>query len=140
MFGQIWECSCSHSGQILFGTQIFYISSFVATKLSFVFFYLEIFPSATYRNINYVLGCVLVAEFVGEIAVVCSQCAPLRKAWDIETPGKCLNLLTFFYVTFAFKLVTDIVLFALPIPMLKGLKVSLARKAGVMLMFSLGLL
>lgn len=112
----------------------------MATKLSFVFFYLAIFPSTTPRYINYVLGYVLVAEWVAEVAVVCTQCTPLRKAWDIETPGKCLNLLTFFYVCFGFKLVTDVVLFALPIPELKGLKINIARKIGVMLMFSLGLL
>jgi hypothetical protein len=81
-----------------------------------------------------------VAELIEESAVVLSQCAPLPKAWSPELPGKCLNLLTFFYVSFGIKLITDIALFMIPIPMLGKLKIGLGKKIGVIFMFSLGLL
>jgi hypothetical protein len=64
----------------------------------------------------------------------------LPKAWSPELPGKCLNLLTFFYVSFGIKLITDIALFMIPIPMLGKLKIGLGKKIGVIFMFSLGLL
>jgi hypothetical protein len=82
----------------------------------------------------------LVAELIEETAVVFSQCAPLQKAWNPAVPGKCLNLLTFFYVSFGIKLATDIVLFCLPIPLLGSLKMGLGKKIGIIFMFSLGLL
>ena len=79
-------------------------------------------------------------ELIEEVAVVLAQCSPLRKAWTPELPGTCLNLLTFFYVSFGIKLATDIVLFCLPIPMLQKLNVGSGKKIGVIFMFSLGLL
>lgn len=117
-----------------------YIPSFVASKLSFVFFYLKIFPSTGYRYACYVIGAALVAEFIEETAVVMAQCKPFAKAWKPELPGNCIELLTFYYVAFATKLVTDLALFCLPIPMLRKLSIGLAKKVGVMFMFSLGLL
>ena len=86
------------------------------------------------------LAAILVAELIEESVVVLSQCAPLQKAWNVELPGKCLNLLTFFYVSFGIKLATDIALFCLPIPMVGTLKIDLGKKIGVIFMFSLGLL
>jgi hypothetical protein len=81
-----------------------------------------------------------VAQLVEETAVVLAQCVPLQKAWNPTLPGKCLELLTFFYVSFAIKLTTDIALFCIPIPTLKGLRIGLGKKIGVMFMLSLGLL
>ena len=112
----------------------------MASKLAFVFFYLKIFPVSRLRTSSYVLAAILIAELVEESAVVLSQCVPLQKAWNVELPGKCLNLLTFFYVSFGIKLATDIALFCLPIPMLGKLKIGLGKKIGLIFMFSLGLL
>lgn len=123
-----------------FAAELAYIFSFVASKLAFVFIYLRIFPRSRLRTSSYVLAAILVAELIEESVVVLSQCAPLQKAWNVELPGKCLNLLTFFYVSFGIKLATDIALFCLPIPMLGKLKIGLGKKIGVIFMFSLGLL
>ncbi|KAH8770612.1 hypothetical protein BGZ57DRAFT_985595 [Hyaloscypha finlandica] len=123
-----------------FAAELAYIFSFVASKLAFVFIYLRIFPKSRLRTSSYVLAAILVAELIEESAVVLAQCAPLQKAWNVELPGKCLNLLTFFYVSFGIKLGTDIALFCLPIPMLGTLKIDLGKKIGVIFMFSLGLL
>jgi hypothetical protein len=103
-------------------------------------FYLRIFPTRGYRYCSYILAAVLVAELIEETAVVLAQCTPLSKAWNPELPGKCLNLLTFFYVSFGIKLATDLVLFCLPIPLLKTLNIGPGKKIGVISMFSLGLL
>ncbi|KAF8857259.1 hypothetical protein BDZ45DRAFT_437841 [Acephala macrosclerotiorum] len=122
-----------------FAAELAYIFSFVASKLTFLFFYLTIFPTGRLRTSSYILAAILVAELIEESAVVLSQCAPLQKAWNVELPGKCLNLLPFFYVSFGIKLATDIALFCLPIPQLGRLKIGLGKKIGVIFMFSLGL-
>lgn len=112
----------------------------MASKLAFIFFYLSVFPQSRLRTSSYVLAVILVAQLIEESAVVLTQCAPLQKAWNVELPGKCLNLLTFFYASFGIKLATDIAIFCLPIPMLGQLKIGLGKKIGVIFMFSLGLL
>jgi len=122
-----------------FVAELAYIFSFSASKISFVFLYLRIFPSPGIRRFTYVIATILVLQLLEETAVVLSQCQPLPKAWNPALPGKCLNLLTFFYVSFAVKLATDIALFCIPIPMLKDLKIGLAKKIAVIFMLSLGL-
>lgn len=126
--------------QITYISELAYIFSFVAGKLAFVFFYLSLFPKPICKQVNYILATILVLQLIEETIVVCLQCIPLRKSWETETPGSCLDLITFFYVSFAIKFVTDIVLFCLPIPMLKSLKIEKGKKIGVIFMFSLGLL
>jgi hypothetical protein len=123
-----------------FVTELAYIFAFVSGKLAFVFYYVAIFPSKIARHINICLGALLLLQLVEETTVVLLQCRPLRKSWDLEAPGSCLNLVLFFYISFGIKLATDLVLFCLPIPMLRSLKINRAKKIGVIFMFSLGLL
>lgn len=103
-------------------------------------FYLKVFPSKPLRWINFALATALILELVEETMVVCLQCTPLRKAWTFGTPGKCLNLGSFFYASFGTRLVTDLVLFCLPIPSLWRLKVPKRKRAGIITILSLGLL
>lgn len=117
-----------------------YIVSFVATKLSFVALYLRVFPEKSYRRVNSVLGAILVCQLIEEIIVVLLECTPLKKTWDPTVQGSCLNILLFLYISFAVKLVTDIVLFVLPVLVLRKLQISFGKKVGLILMFSLGLL
>lgn len=126
--------------QVSFTGELSYIFSFVASKLAFVLYYLTIFPSVMCRRVSFFLAAILVLQLLEETIVVLLQCMPLRKSWDPETPGKCLDLVLFFNVSFGIKLATDLVLFFLPIPMLRSLKISRGKKIGVMFMFSLGLL
>lgn len=87
-------------------------------------------------------GCIvfLICQCIEETAVVIFQCSPVQKAWDSTVPGKCLNLLTFFYVSFGIKLASDLVIFFLPIPLLYKTKLSRGKKTGVIAMFALGFL
>jgi len=105
-----------------------------------VFLYWRIFSSRLYRNINLGIAVLLVAQYIEETLVVFFACSPLAKWWHPTLPGKCLDLLDFFYASFAVKLSTDLVLFCMPIPVLRTLRISLAKKIGVMFMFSIGLL
>lgn len=74
--------------------------------------------------------------------MVIFQCWPVQKAWDASQtmPGKCLQLLTFYYISFGIRLATDIALFTLPIPKLMQLKMTIGKRAGLVFMFSLGVL
>ncbi|KAH7009173.1 hypothetical protein B0J12DRAFT_587309 [Macrophomina phaseolina] len=126
--------------KIQFLTQLSYIASFVASKLSFAALYLRVFPDQLFRRIILSLTVVLVAEYIEETVVVCLQCKPIRKLWRPTIKGSCMDLRTFYHVAFAVKLATDLALFLLPIPALQRLQTSLGKKIGVMAMFSLGLL
>ncbi|KAF4628219.1 hypothetical protein G7Y89_g9933 [Cudoniella acicularis] len=126
--------------KITFFTSLAYVASFVSSKLVFVSLYFRIFPTTLYRNINFGLAAILVAQYIEETLVVFLSCSPLAKLWNPNIPGKCVNLLTFYYASFGVKLVTDLVLFCMPIPMLRTLRIPRAKKVGVMFLFSIGLL
>ena len=84
----------------------------------------------------------LTAETTEETFTVIFQCTPVNKAWDASgmMPGKCLNLLSFYYISFGIRLATDIALFVLPIPKLLQLKMNIGKRAGLVFMFGLGIL
>ncbi|KAJ9341061.1 integral membrane protein [Paecilomyces variotii] len=126
--------------QLDFVISIAYIFAFITIKVSFLLFYLRIFPGKRVLAVCY--GCIvfLICQCIEETAVVIFQCSPVQKAWDSTVPGKCLNLLTFFYVSFGIKLASDLVIFFLPIPLLYKTKLSRGKKTGVIAMFALGFL
>lgn len=123
-------------------TEITYLIALWAVKVSFGLFYLKVFPGRTFRIICWTLIALVTAEWIEETFVVIFQCSPVQKAWDAAgvTSGKCLSLLPFYYISFAVRLATDIVIFALPLPELLRLKMPLGKRLGLILMFSLGLL
>lgn len=88
----------------------------------------------------YIILAVVIAQGTEEVFVVIFECTPIRKAYEPSVPGKCLNLLTFFYVSFGLKLATDIVIFVMPLPTIFRTKMSRGKKMGVSAMFLLGLL
>ncbi|KAJ5179969.1 hypothetical protein N7492_003179 [Penicillium capsulatum] len=125
-----------------FVTEITYLLALGTIKISFCLFYLKIFPGNRFRLLCWALIGLLVAETVEETMVVIFQCWPVQKAWDASgtMDGKCLQLLTFYYISFGIRLATDIAIFTLPIPKLLQLKMTIGKRAGLIFMFSLGVL
>lgn len=77
-----------------------------------------------------------------ETFVVIFQCWPIHKAWDAggTVKGKCLSLTAFYYISFGIRLATDLALFALPLPKLVRLNMTMGKRAGLVIMFGLGVL
>ena len=123
-----------------YASEILYVFAFVTIKMSFLFFYLRIFPGRKMAWACYILIGILACQCIEEVLVVVFQCSPVDKAWNSATPGKCLSLLGFFYVSFGIKLGIDLAIFFLPIPVLWHLKLPRGKKFGISVMFLLGLL
>lgn len=116
--------------------------AFGAIKTSFCLFYLKIFPGKVFKILCYCVLVVIVGETISDFFVVIFQCWPVAKAWDASgnLEGRCLELLNFFYISFAVRLVTDVALIVLPIPQLLQLKISIGKRVGLIVMFGLGAL
>lgn len=125
-----------------FVTEITYLLALGSIKISFCLFYLKIFPGRKFKILCLSLIGLLVAETTEETFVVIFQCWPVQKAWDAANAvdGKCLSLLSFYYISFGIRLATDLALFTLPIPKLLKLKMTIGKRAGLIFMFSLGAL
>ncbi|KZF22334.1 hypothetical protein L228DRAFT_248004 [Xylona heveae TC161] len=140
--GRHWDTlSMKHMEQFLkyqFAVEMLYIAAFMSIKMSYVCLYLRIFPHRTFRIINYCLLAFLTCNWLEETMVVVFQCHPVAHAFMPLMKGSCLNLLTFYYVSFGIKLATDLIVFSLPIPMMRGANMPKAQYIGVLVMFTLG--
>ncbi|KAH7078145.1 hypothetical protein BKA63DRAFT_509850 [Paraphoma chrysanthemicola] len=118
-----------------------YFALITFIKLQFLLFYLQIFPDQRFRRIVY---CVIAFNLASMIAFIFScifLCSPINLAWtqwDGEHTGKCNNNNTLSYANASISILLDLVALALPIPQIWKLQLSLRKKIGVLLMFSVG--
>lgn len=128
--------------QLDFVTMVAYVLALGTIKMSFCLLYLHIFPGRKFRIACWWLLAIVIAQTIAEVLVVLFQCTPVHKAWDATglVEGTCVNMNAFYYANFAVKLATDLALFLLPIPKVIRLKMSVGKRVGLVVMFSLGLL
>ncbi|KAK3382593.1 hypothetical protein B0T24DRAFT_645274 [Lasiosphaeria ovina] len=67
-------------------------------------------------------------------------CVPYRAIYDFTVPGKCYNKHTVDLASASVHLLTDVIMLVLPQRVIWGLQLSLRKKLGVSVVFSLGLL
>ena len=83
---------------------------------------------------------VLICSY-GLAAVLVSllACMPVAYFWDKSIEGgHCINLLAFWYSNAAFNIITDIVVVAIPLSVLRSLLLPKRQKYGLLFVFALG--
>jgi hypothetical protein len=119
--------------------QVFYKLVLCLTKVSFVVFYLRIFPSKRFHQLCFVTMGVIVIGVVGFVFATVFQCVPVAGSWNKTLHSKCIDNSWFRWWWAGYNTVTDLWVFLMPMPLLARLQLDLVRKIGVMLMFALGL-
>ncbi|KAI7277520.1 hypothetical protein KC343_g6179 [Hortaea werneckii] len=109
------------------------------TKLTFCFLYLRIFNNQeTFHRITYaVMAIVAIGSLAFTIGTV-FQCLPVHRAWDRRVKGTCISNVAFWYSHAAFNTFFDIVVYLLPIPLIRSLKLRREQKTGVISIFAFG--
>ncbi|EUC40598.1 hypothetical protein COCMIDRAFT_108368, partial [Bipolaris oryzae ATCC 44560] len=141
----LWKVSFS---DITYTLRLFWISGctyfalITFVKLQFLLFYLQIFPDKRFRRIVF---CVITFNLISMVAFIFASiffCSPVSLAWtqwDREHTGKCSsNKNTLSYANASISILLELVALALPIPEIWKLQLSLKKKIGVLLMFSVG--
>ncbi|RAK98470.1 uncharacterized protein BO80DRAFT_479659 [Aspergillus ibericus CBS 121593] len=125
-----------------FVTMLAYVIALGFIKTSFCVLYLSIFPGKKFRIGCWCVLAIIAAETISEILVVIFQCWPVHKAWDATglVEGHCVNMTAFYYANFGIKMASDLALFLMPMPKLVRLKMTVGKRVGLVMMFSLGLL
>lgn len=109
-------------------------------KMSILLQYRRIFTGVVMQKLT-----LAVLLFEGAWAVTLSVllplvCNPVASFWDPESPGKCLNQLAIWYVMASINLVSDFVIFSMPLPVIKKLQLPKKQKILLMGVFCLGFL
>ncbi|KAK1657062.1 integral membrane protein [Colletotrichum godetiae] len=109
------------------------------TKLSLLTFYLHLSPQKWFR-ISVWTGIAVVSLYTACITILMLfHCNPVRKAFDFTiTGGKCLDVGILYMATAVSNIITDVMLFILPMPMIFSLRMKMASKIGAVIIFAIG--
>ena len=126
--------------QILISVQILWAVSLSLCKISILFMYARIFTMVTMVRLSLVTAAFIAAWALATILSGFLICRPFALNWDQTLDGTCGNQVLSYTITGSLNLVTDVVVFVLPIPYLWGLQLKLYKKITLLCTFSMGLL
>ncbi|CZS89377.1 related to integral membrane protein [Rhynchosporium agropyri] len=125
-----------HISENLYFAIILYNLSLASIKISIVLQYLRVFVGRTIRFWCWMtIALVLVYAFQAVLTSIFS-CVPLGTFW--KGGGKCIDKKFGWFFNATFNICTDLIILALPIPVLKSLQLPLKQKIGLMCVFALG--
>jgi hypothetical protein len=120
-----------------------YNLSLTLTKISIVFQYKRIFTTPKVVRFCWIMIGILVVYGFWTVIGSALMCIPVQKFWDIYMPeneGYCMNKLQFWFSNAALNIITDCMIFAIPMPLLKQLQLPKKQKIGLMFVFGFGAL
>lgn len=109
------------------------------SKLSLLTFYLYLSPQFYFR-IAVWASIVIVATYTAVITLLMIfHCNPIKKAFDFTiTDGVCIDAGILYIATAVSNIITDVLLFALPIRTILALHMGLGQKLGAIFIFAMG--
>lgn len=130
----------SDTEQLLVAYELIYATSISTIKLSVLCFYLRMFVNRGLRkSTKFVIAFVLLWT-VGNILQVFLICRPFAATYDPTVPGTCGDQVGSFIAIGAFNIITDVLIFFLPIHTIWNLQMKTRAKVGVVAVFLIGIL
>ncbi|KAF3765348.1 hypothetical protein M406DRAFT_16195, partial [Cryphonectria parasitica EP155] len=139
----MWEIPIEQFNRYLFNLWIsspIYIVAGSCTKLALLVFYLKLSPSTWMRWSIFGTIMFIVSYSIGIFFCLVFACNPVEKAFNVYiTSGSCISPPALYIATAIFNIVSDVILFFLPIPMVLGLHyMPLKQKLGLLGIFGIG--
>ena len=132
---------CTNYAQAAFITIVMYIISLAFTKISILLLYIRVFSLQKIRFLAYGLLAVIIGYNTAGFIVNMTICVPVNKIWDPSVAGTCrVNNEAYTWVSIIQHVVTDFLIFLLPIWPVYQMNIPLRQKIGVCLVFAIGLL
>ena len=128
-------------GQWFYFAQVFYKVVLGLNKGSMVFLYLRIFIAKYFRRLCYVSLAVVISWTIASTFATMFQCVPIAASWDKSIKdARCTHSDAFWYSYGITNLITDAIIFALPMREVSRLHLPRREKIGIMLVFLMGAL
>ncbi|CAI0649254.1 Satratoxin biosynthesis SC1 cluster protein 4 [Colletotrichum siamense] len=117
---------------------VFYGLGHLSFKMAFLLQYYRVLASGHMRKF-YIAAMVLVTAWgVSVVIMSLAFCTPIAGFWDHSIPAKCLSQQVLYYVFGACSIITDVIIFLLPLPALMKLQLPRSQKWYLLGIFSLG--
>ncbi|RAK99406.1 putative integral membrane protein [Aspergillus ibericus CBS 121593] len=125
--------------QLIIPLQFLWVLSLSCTKFSVLLLYLRLFPVPWVTRLAWTTMGVILTWAVATILAGCLICRPFAFNWDQSIAGgSCGDQVSSFTVTGVINLITDMVVLAIPWPLLSRLQMSRFRKVTLISVFGLG--
>ncbi|KAI1127533.1 hypothetical protein F5Y10DRAFT_265958 [Nemania abortiva] len=117
---------------------VIYSPALLASKLSLLFLFYRLFPSKRYKWILIVVGIFVISYSIVALLVNLLHCMPIERNWDPNIDGYCFNLGVEPVLLAVFNVLTDFVIFILPLPYIWRLNTSFRAKLQLSSILALG--
>jgi hypothetical protein len=109
------------------------------SKTSLLTFYLQISPQVWFRRVIFGTITFVVLYTLIISTLLLFGCNPIQTAWDPFrfASGKCADNAVVYIIIAVVNIISDLILFVIPIPMIIQLKMPLGQKIGVGIMFGI---
>ncbi|KAI7786786.1 CFEM domain-containing protein [Diaporthe eres] len=122
-------------------TEVIYHVHSTLIKLCMLFLYIRIFPDRLTKSLAYGGIAFLVISQVVVTFLTIFQCRPVQAVYDLEIKEKqCLSITNIAISGTAFNIAAELMIFAIPIPVVSSLQMSRSKKVGIIFLFSVGLI
>ncbi|KAK5265957.1 hypothetical protein LTR99_004856 [Exophiala xenobiotica] len=123
----------------LWGSTIVYSIAMMLTQNVFLFQYRNFFQGLWLRRTTAAMVVLVTLFGIASTLSLAFQCVPMRYIWDPLSPeARCINYQVFWYISAGFNTLTAIVIWILPIPLIKGLHLPKRQKHWLVMVFALG--
>ena len=109
-------------------------------KMALVLLYKRVFIQRRFQIACWISIAYLAACSITTLLQSLLQCIPLKAAWDFTIQATCVSEATNFYSSSALILSTDLLVLALPVPVVWQLQTTIARKLQLSALFAIGTL
>lgn len=111
-------------------SQVFYLPTLWALKLSILGLYTRITTVRKHKITLVIIALILTAHTISTTITNIFLCKPQKIIWDVDIfPQGCIRVLEFNYFNAAFHIFTDMVLVALPFPLLSRLHITRRKRS-----------
>lgn len=115
-----------------------YILCGSCAKISMLIFYRRLSPQRWFRIFIYTTMGIIVGYTVGIFFSFIFACQPIEKSYNVLLEGTCVDQPRLYIVTAVANIVSDVIIFILPMPMVFTLHMRLEQKLGLLFIFGLG--
>ncbi|KAJ6007265.1 hypothetical protein N7540_011241 [Penicillium herquei] len=140
----IWTIPFAHITkelELLYIAEVCYMAAEALTQLSFLAFYLRIFPIRSFQIICYCLMGLSICFGISNSFVMIFQCTPIPyfwSGWTGEYAGSCIDINGYSWYKAAVQIAMDLGIIGLPIWPLLHTAMGLKKKVQIILMFCTG--
>ncbi|KZL78555.1 integral membrane protein, partial [Colletotrichum tofieldiae] len=119
-------------------TIVFYNAALAGIKMTFLFQYYRVLAVQKMKNVFIGAMVIVGAWSISQILLEIFICTPIPAFWDKSVGGTCIPNYPQWYINAAGNIITDIIVFVLPLPVIHRLKLARGQKYVLLGIFCLG--